>query len=76
MEIFYGVPLVDLQYGSHNQAVKVLQALLNGAGFNCGSCDGIYRAKTKTALRNFKKSRSLPANDRVNMEVWNKLFNF
>ena len=76
MEIFYGVPLVDLQYGSRNQAVKVLQALLNGAGFNCGSCDGIYGAKTKTALLAFKKSRSLPANDRVNMEVWNKLFNF
>ena len=76
MDIFYGVPLYDFTYGEHSQTVKVLQALLNGSGYNCGSCDGIYGIKTQTALRKFKASRSLPVNDLVNMEVWIKLFNF
>ena len=76
MDIFYGASLDDVRYGQQDQNVKVLQALLNGSGNNCGKCDGIYGTKTRTALLAFKKSRSLPANDLVNMEVWNKLFNF
>jgi peptidoglycan hydrolase-like protein with peptidoglycan-binding domain len=76
MDIFYGVSLEDVSYGQQGQSVKVLQALLNGSGNNCGLCDGIYGTKTRTALHSFKKSRSLPVNDLVNKEVWNKLFNF
>lgn len=76
MDIFYGASLDDVRYGQQDQNVKVLQALLNGAGYDCGKCDGIYGPKTRTALLEFKKARSLPANDLVNIEVWNKLFNF
>ena len=76
MDIFYGVPLKDISYGSHDQCVKVLQALLNGAGYDCGSCDGIYGKKTQSALHKFKGKNQLSVTDLVDMKTWNKLFNF
>lgn len=76
MDIFYGVPLKDITYGSQDQCVKVLQALLNGAKCDCGSCDGIYGNKTRSALHKFEDQHQLPVSDLVNMKTWNKLFNF
>jgi peptidoglycan hydrolase-like protein with peptidoglycan-binding domain len=36
-----------------------MQTKLNKAGFNCGTADGIFGAKTTDALRKFQASRNL-----------------
>ena len=76
MVTFYAVQLKDVSRGSRGQDVKVLQALLNGSGFSCGTCDGIFGVKTLDALLKFQKAVGLPAKDSVDMNTWNKLFNY
>lgn len=76
MDVFYSVQLKDLEMKARSQDVKILQALLNAWGFECGKADGIYGVKTLDALLNFKKKVGLERSDKVNMTVWNKLFNY
>lgn len=78
MEVLYSVQLRDLEMKSTNrkQDVKILQALLNAWNFNCGKVDGIFGVRTLDALLNFKKKVGLERSDKVNMTVWNKLFNY
>ena len=46
--------------------IKKVQRRLNKIGYNCGKINGIMNAKTKNALRNFKKAKGLKANCIVN----------
>jgi N-acetylmuramoyl-L-alanine amidase CwlA len=48
-----------LRQGDTGAAVKEMQTKLNKAGFNCGTADGIFGAKTTDALRKFQASRNL-----------------
>lgn len=76
MDVFYSVQLKDLEMKARSQDVKILQALLNAWNFDCGKADGIYGVKTLDALLKFKKKVGLEQTDKVNMTVWNKLFNY
>ena len=44
----------------HGHDVMVLQRALGALGFNCGTTDGIFGAKTESALRKFQTNMGLP----------------
>lgn len=48
-----------LQRGDSGSAVKDLQAKLNKCGYDCGTADGIFGAKTESAVRKFQKANKL-----------------
>lgn len=48
-----------LMKGDKGDSVKTLQENLNYLGYNCGSVDGDFGAKTDKALRNFQKAYKL-----------------
>lgn len=50
-----------LRKGSKGQAVVKLQEMLNELGFNCGTADGSYGAKTQAAVKAFQEKYSLYA---------------
>jgi len=64
---------IHLSFGSKNEKVKKAQLVLNEKGFNCGEADGIFGAKTKTAVINFQKANKLPIDGVINDIVWKKL---
>ncbi len=49
----------NLQLGSRGSAVVELQKALNNYGSWCGAADGIFGAKTHTAVINFQKYKKL-----------------
>lgn len=48
-----------LKQGSKGDKVKELQTQLNNLGYNCGTVDGIFGAKTLEAVKNFQKTNGL-----------------
>ena len=58
----YSLSFRNLQSGCQGEDVRALQILLNGRGqaFNCGSADGIFGAKTETAVRKYRQANKLP----------------
>lgn len=48
-----------LQNGSRGDAVKALQEKLNILGYNSGTVDGIFGAKTEAAVKKFQKAKGL-----------------
>lgn len=50
-----------LKKGSKGAQVKAIQILLNGYGYNCGTADGEFGAKTEAALKKFQKAKGLQA---------------
>lgn len=65
--------LPDLQLGDKGDEVVLLQAALRIRGFDCGSADGIFGAKTQAAVNRFKESRKLDPDGIVNTETWKLL---
>jgi peptidoglycan hydrolase-like protein with peptidoglycan-binding domain len=55
------VSAASLKQGSRGSEVKQLQKNLIGMGYLDGSADGIYGAKTKTAVKEFQKDFGLSA---------------
>ena len=49
----------NLKQGSSGFRVKALQNILNDYGCNCGTADGIFGAKTKTAAEAYQKKKGL-----------------
>lgn len=49
----------NLRRGSKGADVTKLQTALNALGYDCGTADGIFGAKTETAVRNFQRDHSL-----------------
>ena len=66
-----GRPMVS--YGSRGDAVRKLQELLNALGYDCGSVDGIFGSKTKTAVLAFQKANGLGTDGIVGPLTWGKL---
>ena len=64
-----------LQNGSAGSAVQKLQILLNGLGYNCGTVDGAFGVRTRTAVLAFQKANSLDADGVVGSMTWGKLVN-
>jgi hypothetical protein len=67
------INLRTLSQGSKGEDVKALQILLNGMGFNCGTADGIFGAKTLAAVKKFQKMCGLVADGIVGILTWSKL---
>ena len=67
------ISLRTLSNGSKGEDVKALQILLNGMGFNCGTADGIFGAKTLNAVKAFQKKVGLSADGIVGILTWSKL---
>ena len=55
------VSAASLKQGSRGSEVKQLQKNLIGMGYLDGSADGVYGAKTKTAVKEFQKDFGLGA---------------
>ena len=49
----------NLRRGSKGADVTKLQTALNALGYDCGTADGIFGAKTEAAVRNFQRDHSL-----------------
>ena len=49
----------NLRRGSKGSEVTKLQQALNALGYDCGTADGIFGAKTEAAVRNFQRDHSL-----------------
>jgi len=65
--------LPNLQINSTGIAVIFLQATLNIRGYDCGSCDGIFGAKTQSALNSFKCERGMTVDGKVDARTWAEL---
>ncbi len=48
-----------LRTGSRGEAVRALQILLNGRGFDSGEADGVFGAKTAAAVRAYQAAATL-----------------
>lgn len=59
--------------GSRGREVWILQRRLRARGFDPGSIDSTFGARTKKALQAFQKSRGLTANGVVDESTWRAL---
>ena len=59
-----------LRNGSTGEAVKYLQTSLIKLGYNSGIIDGIFGAKTETAVKLFQKSQGLVVDGIVGNNTW------
>lgn len=62
-----------LKNGSKGSAVKKLQILLNGLGYNCGTVDGDFGTKTLYAVRLYQGHNGLDVDGIVGAATWGKL---
>jgi len=53
--------------------VKVLQWLLSENGYDCGMIDGLFGAKTLTAVKEYQRAHGLTADGIVGKNTWKKL---
>lgn len=51
--------MITMKLKSRGEDVKILQAALNEAGFDCGTADGIFGAKTEAAVKKYQKANKL-----------------
>ena len=65
--------LPDLQINSTGDAVVLLQAALNVRGYNCGKADGIFGAKTQSALNSFKRDKGMKTDGKADALTWAEL---
>ena len=69
------VPDMPMLYrGCTGDAVKTLQEKLNAKGFDSGSVDGIFGAKTYAAVTAFQKANGLGVDGIVGKLTWGKLY--
>lgn len=52
---------ITLRRGSRGDDVKKLQETLNAMGYDCGTADGIFGAKTEIAVRSFQQANGIAA---------------
>lgn len=57
---------VDIQ---SRHAVKIIQAALNSAGYNCGTADGIAGNNTRNAIINFQNARGMTADGIISEQL-------
>jgi peptidoglycan hydrolase-like protein with peptidoglycan-binding domain len=63
-----------LKYGSRGADVKLLQQRLNQLGFNCGTPDGSFGPRTRSAVYAFQRANGLSVNGIVDSANISKLF--
>ena len=67
------ITLPLLQVNAKGNGVKAIQQLLNARGFLCGTADGIFGEKTKTAVLQYQKSMKITADGVVGKQTYNNL---
>lgn len=60
--------------GSKGELVELVQRMLNEKGYNCGSADGIFGAKTESAVKSYQNAKGLPADGIVGDNTYAKMF--
>lgn len=65
--------LPTLRKGDMGTPVQVLQWLLNERGHDAGTADGIFGAKTLTAVKAFQAENGLTADGAVGAKTWTRL---
>lgn len=61
--------VATLKNGSTGAAVKALQTQLNALGYNCGTPDGSFGAKTEAAVRAFQTAKKLTVDGKAGPET-------
>ena len=69
----HALSLSDLQINSTGDVVVLLQAALNVRGYNCGKADGIFGAKTQSALNSFKRDKGMNTDGKADSSTWSEL---
>ena len=69
----HALSLPDLQINSTGDPVVLLQAALNVRGYNCGKADGIFGAKTQSALNSFKRDKGMKTDGKADALTWAEL---
>ena len=69
----HSLSLPELQINSTGDVVVLLQAALNVRGYNCGKADGIFGAKTQSALNAFKRDRGQQTDGKADSSTWSEL---
>ena len=67
------IDMNTLRNGSKGTQVKVLQWLLNDKGYNAGTADGIFGAKTLSAVKAYQQAKGLTADGIVGRNTWKSL---
>ena len=67
------IELPILKQGTSGAPVKTLQQLLNAKGYNCGTVDGSFGAKTLSAVKKFQTAKGLTADGYVGKDTWTAL---
>lgn len=67
------VTMKTLRKNNKGTQVKVLQWLLNDNGFDCGTVDGIFGAKTLASVKAYQKAHGLTADGIVGRNTWTRL---
>lgn len=62
-----------MKKGMRGEDVRELQQMLNDAGFDCGSADGVFGAKTETALKAFQSKHGLTVDGVCGQQTWTAL---
>jgi peptidoglycan hydrolase-like protein with peptidoglycan-binding domain len=62
----------ELSYGSQGSVVKLLQEKLNAAGYKLDT-DGIFGAKTQSAVKDYQKNNNLAVDGIVGTNTWGSL---
>ncbi len=66
--------LVNVELAATGNITKVIQALLNIAGYYQGNLDGIFGQKTLAAIKEFQKNKNLTIDGIVGPNTWSELF--
>ncbi len=69
----HSLSLPELQINSTGTVVTLLQAALNVRGYNCGKADGIFGAKTQSALNSFKRDNGMKTDGKADSSTWSEL---
>ena len=64
-----GSVVFGADYAGDQAVVKAVQEQLNGAGYDCGTPDGLFGAKTADALRRYQSDMGLPADGIISETV-------
>ncbi len=59
-----------LKKGSNDRAVRDLQEALKALGHDPGPIDGVFGAKTESAVKAFQQAREIPADGVVGKVTW------
>jgi hypothetical protein len=72
-KVNFEIGLRELAKGDEGDVVRALQILLNGHGYNCGTVDGDFGAKTDNAVCEYQQDKRLVVDGIVGPATWSKL---